>query len=68
MQILLLFDNAIFSWPGQVSYQFISQELDCLYKVVLDLLVLSGMIDLQVLMICHFYQRVTGEGHTLEDI
>lgn len=56
------------SRPGQVSCHFISQELDSFYEVVLNSLVLSGTIDLQVFMIWHFYHRVTGEGHCMEDI
>lgn len=49
MQSRLLFRDAILlSRPGQVSCHFISQELDSLFEVVLNSLVLSGMLDLQV--------------------
>lgn len=63
MKIQLLFDDIILlSRPGQISSCFISQELDSLYEVVLNSLVLNDMINLQVSMTCHFHQKLIGEG------
>lgn len=63
MKIQLLFDDITFlSRPGQVSCHSISKELGNLYDVMLNSLVLNDMIDLQVVMICHFYQRVIAKG------